>query len=265
MRRPRRPRARRDPADGVGEPGRRRHARLPLVDVRVDRGGEVVAVARDADQRGEADVGDLPAERLRVERRGGRGVGGVQVAEVPGAGRVDDLRAEAALRPATAAGRAPAGRRAAPTCRPRPPPSGPVVDRAAGRGDPASAASRSSTATYVCHDGSAVRRRPGRRAADARGVPPVDLGDDVPERQPGRRGVLERPARGRRRRTPSPPRRRAARCRPTTVTPCGIGPLLLRHAARLRTPTHTGRSSSSSVQEKSAKSRCPTAVNPYAS
>ena len=78
------------PGDRILEARRRRDPRLALADGRVDGGLEVVAVARAADHRREAEVLHRPAEHVGVEGDRVRLVG-VQVAEVPRSRLVDDL------------------------------------------------------------------------------------------------------------------------------------------------------------------------------
>lgn len=85
----------------VGRRPRRRTlrgVRLSLLDIRVDGGGQVIAVAGHPDHPGAAVGIHLPTEQRAIERDRLIGVGGVQVAEVPRVGSVDQLGTEPAAR-----------------------------------------------------------------------------------------------------------------------------------------------------------------------
>jgi hypothetical protein len=66
------------------------------MDAGVDSGGEVVSVPGDLQHRPRTlvEVGGPPAEQWCVERHRGVAVGRVEIAEVPGSGRVRALRAQ---------------------------------------------------------------------------------------------------------------------------------------------------------------------------
>src|SRR3954466_5224244 len=83
----------RDPGNGVGEARWSGDVGLPFPDAGIDGGGQMVAVAGPTDHRRETEVVKLPTEQLSVEVGRRDCVAGVQIAEVPTAGCVDQLGA----------------------------------------------------------------------------------------------------------------------------------------------------------------------------
>ena len=145
-------------------------AGLAGADAGVDRGLEVVAVAGDADRRGPPLVGEPPAEQVAVEALGVTEVGGAQVAEVPGAGGVDELGALA-------------------------PPGLPQPDLAARGVEQRGAAATRAGIRRRCHHRGAQRHRPLDRGVGVIdrdvGVPARPCRQRAPpraRRHPGRRG-----------------------------------------------------------------------------
>src|SRR5580692_7124559 len=82
----------RDPGDRILEAGRGGHPRLPRPDARIDCRLKVVTITGPADHRREAEVIDLPAKGILVERHSRPGVTRVEIAEIPSTRLVTHLR-----------------------------------------------------------------------------------------------------------------------------------------------------------------------------
>src|SRR5580693_4580625 len=84
-----------DPGDRILEADRAGYLRLPRPDARIDCRLKMVTITGSADHRREAEVVDLPAEGLLVERHSRLGVSRVEIAEIPCTRLVDHLRPQA--------------------------------------------------------------------------------------------------------------------------------------------------------------------------